>query len=250
MLKSSFMRTQALFDRYYFSKPNYVGGTQLFHDLCKSRFLCGEPILEVGSGPANSTTAFLSGMADVTGLDVSDEIFGNPYLAKALVYQGGRMPLPDASFGMCVSNYVLEHLEDPRLHFLEVFRILKPGGAYCFRTPNRLHYVTLCSSLLPHSLHLRWANKLRGLMQDAHDPWPTVYRANTRSRLLKLAKETGFLAEEFKMVESEPTYGSAHWLLFYPMMAYERAVNRSALFKCFRVNIFGVFRKLHNARLE
>jgi SAM-dependent methyltransferase len=237
------MRTQALFDRYYFSKPSYVGGTQLFHDLCKSQYLRGEPILEVGSGPANSTTAFLSGLGDVTGLDVSDEIHGNPYLAKALVYQGGRMPLPDASFGMCVSNYVLEHLGDPHFHFLEVFRILKPGRSYCFRTPNRFHYVTLGSSLLPHSLHLRLANKLRGLDERAHDPWPTVYRANTRSKLLKLAKDTGFFAEELRMVEAEPTYGSAHCLLFYPMMAYERVVNRCAFLDRFRVNIFGTLRK-------
>lgn len=237
------MRTQTLFDRYYFSKPSYVGGTQLFHDLCKSHFLLGERILEVGSGPANLTTAFLSGLGDVTGLDVSDEIHGNPYLAEALVYQGGRIPLPDASFGMCVSNYVLEHLEDPRFHFVEVFRLLKPGGVYCFRTPNLLHYVTLGSRVLPHSLHLRLANRLRGLDEGAHDPWPTVYRANTRSRLLQLAKDTGFFAEELRMVETEPTYGSAHWLLFYPMMAYERAVNGSPLLDGFRANIFGILGK-------
>lgn len=243
MLKSKFVRTQTLFDRYYFSKSSYVGGTELFHSLCKSHFVRGEPVLEVGSGPANSTTAFLSGLGDVTGLDVSDEIHGNPYLAKALVYKGGRMPLPTASFGMCVSNYVLEHLADPLTHFLEVFRVLKPSGAYCFRTPNRLHYVTLASSLLPHSLHLRLANRLRGLDEGAHDPWPTLYRANTRSKLSKLAKATGFFAEELRMVEAEPTYGSAHWLLFYPMMAYERVVNSSTFFDSFRVNIFGTLRK-------
>jgi len=127
--------------------------------------------------------------------------------------------------------------------FLEVLRILKPGGVYCFRTPNLLHYVTLGSRVLPHSLHLRLANRLRGLDEGAHDPWPTVYRANTRSRLLQLAKETGFFAEELRMVETEPTYGSAHWLLFYPMMAYERAVNGSPLLDGFRANIFGILGK-------
>jgi len=237
------MRTQALFERYYFSKADFVRGTEVFHRICKSQFLEGQPILEVGAGPANPTTLFLSQLGPVTGLDISDEVIDNPNLNQALVYQGGTLPVPDASFGMCVSNYVLEHLADPRTHFLEVFRVLKPGGAYCFRTPNRLHYVTLGSSLLPHFMHLRLANKLRGLDKSAHDPWPTVYRANTRRKLLKLAKDTRFFAEELRMIEAEPTYGAAHWLLFYPMMVYERLVNSSHLFDSLRVNIFGTFRK-------
>jgi len=236
------MRTQELFERYYFSKADFVGGTEVFHRMCRSHFLEG-PILEVGAGPANPTTSFLSRLAPVTGLDVSDDVLNNPDLTEALVYQNGIMPFPDSSFGMCVSNYVLEHLADPRTHFLEVFRVLKPGGAYCFRTPNRFHYVTLGSSLLPHSLHVRLANKLRGLDKGAHEPWPTVYRANSRGRLLKLAKGTGFLPEELMMIEAEPSYGAAHWLLFYPMMAYERVVNSSELFDSLRVNILGIFRK-------
>lgn len=238
------MRTKALFERYYFSKADFVGGTEVFHRICKSHFLEGQPILEIGAGPANPTTSFLSRLAPVTGLDVSDEVLSNPDLTKALVYQDGSMPLPDSSFGMCVSNYVLEHVADPHTHFLEVCRVLKPGGTYCFRTPNRFHYVTLGASLLPHSLHLRWANKLRQLDKKAHEPWPTVYRANSRRKLLKLARNTCFSAEELRMIEPEPTYGAAHWLLFYPMMAYERVVNSSELFDSLRVNILGIFRKL------
>lgn len=237
------MRTRALFERHYFSKADFVRGTEVFHRICKSQFLEGQPILEVGAGPANPTTLFLSHLGAVTGLDISAEVLDNPNLTQALVYQGGTLPLADASFGMCVSNYVLEHLADPRTHFREVFRVLRPGGAYCFRTPNRWHYVSLGSSLLPHSLHLRLANKLRGLDKSAHDPWPTIYRANTRRRLLKLARDTRFFAKELRMIEAEPTYGTAHWLLFYPMMAYERLVNSSEFFGSMRVNILGIFQK-------
>jgi hypothetical protein len=45
------------------------------------------------------------------------------------------------------------------------------------------------------------------------------------------------------MIEAEPSYGAAHPLLFYPMMAYERVVNSSDLFSVFRVNILGTLRK-------
>jgi hypothetical protein len=102
----------------------------------------------------------------------------------------------------------------------------------------------MAASLMPHSIHLRLANKLRALAADAHDPWPTVYRANTRSKLRRLAHSSGLLPEELSMIEAEPSYGAAHPLLFYPMMAYERVVNSSDLFSPFRVNILGTFRKL------
>jgi SAM-dependent methyltransferase len=237
------MRTQALFDRYYFSKADFVGGTERFHQLCQGRLRNGGRILEIGAGPANPTTAFLAQLGPVTGLDVSPEVLANPNLTEARVFDGVKMPLPDGAFDLCVSNYVLEHVTDPASHFQEVFRALKPGAFYCFRTPNRWHYVTIASSFVPHSMHLRLANKLRALDAGAHDPWPTLYRANTQRTLRRLARRSGLLPEEFRMIEAEPSYGAAHPLLFYPMMAYERLVNSSGLFSLFRVNILGSFRK-------
>jgi SAM-dependent methyltransferase len=237
------MQTQALFDRYYRSRAGYIGGTERFHELCQSQLAPGGCVLEIGAGPANPTTAFLARLGPVTGLDVSAEVLANPNLTEARVYDGIKMPLPDDAFNLCVSNYVLEHVADPASHFQEVFRVLKPGAFYCFRTPNRWHYVAIAASLLPHSIHLRLADKLRALDAGAHDPWPTVYRANTRGKLRRLAQRTGLLAKELRMIEAEPSYGAAHPVLFYPMMAYERVVNSSDLFSEFRVNILGTFRK-------
>jgi SAM-dependent methyltransferase len=237
------MRTQALFDRFYFSKADFVGGTEVFHQICRAQLAHGGRILEIGAGPTNPTTAFLASLGAVTGLDVSTEVLANPDLTEALVYDGIKMPLPDQAFNLCVSNYVLEHVADPASHFQEVSRVLSPRASYCFRTPNRWHYVPMAASLVPHSIHLRLANKLRALDAGAHDPWPTVYRANTRSKLRRLALDSGLTPEELKMIEAEPSYGAAHPLLFYPMMAYERLVNSTGLLRSFRINILGTFRK-------
>jgi SAM-dependent methyltransferase len=237
------MRTEALFHRYYHSKPGYVGGTEVFHHICRAQLANGGRILEIGAGPANPTTAFLASIGSVTGLDVSPELQDNPYLVEPRVYDGITMPFPAASFDLCVSNYVLEHVADPASHFQEVFRVLKPHSAYCFRTPNRWHYVTMTASLMPHSVHLRLANKLRALDAEAHAPWQTLYRANTRSKLRHWARRSGLSTEELRMIEAEPSYGAAHPLLFYPMMAYERLVNSTELLSLFRVNILGTFRK-------
>src|ERR1017187_884678 len=148
-------------NKHYYSKPGFQHGTALFHALVAQFVPHGARILEIGAGPSNSTTAFLASRGTVVGLDVSPEIRGNRYLDEAGVFDGVTFPFADRSFDACLSNYVLEHVRNPEDHFAEVFRVLKPGGVYCFRTPNRWHYVALASSLLPHRAHLKLANRLR-----------------------------------------------------------------------------------------
>jgi hypothetical protein len=120
---------------------------------------------------------------------------------------------------------------------------LRPGGVYCMRTPNLFHYVTMGAYMMPHSLHLLLANRLRSRPEDAHDPYPTWYRANSRGRLRKLCRTAGLCEPIITMVEPEPSYGRAHALLFYPMMAYERTVNLSSAFSGLRVTILMSVRK-------
>jgi hypothetical protein len=88
--------------------------------------------------------------------------------------------------------------------------------------------------LMPHSMHLLLANRLRALGQDAHDPYPTWFRSNTPGRLAKLCRAAGLEPPSISLIEPEPAYGRAHALLFYPMMAYERIVNLSNALARFR----------------
>ena len=241
------MQTAQLFDRYYFSHPSFLNGTVLFHELCGAAIPDDSRILEVGAGPANATTEWLASRFSVVGLDVSEEVHGNGYLVESKTFDGDHFPLPDNSFDGCISNYVLEHVADPDTHFREIARVLKPGAPYCFRTPNLWHYVTFASYLLPHSAHLMLANRLRRNGDGAHDPWPTRYQANTRTKLRKSANAAGLAIERLQMIELEPSYGAAHPILFYPMMAYERMVNMTERMADLRVNIFGVLRKPREA---
>jgi SAM-dependent methyltransferase len=235
--------TKALFDRYYWSRAEFRNGTEQFHALCARNFAAGGPLLEIGAGPSNATSDFLATLGPLTGLDVSDEVRGNRALAEAGVFDGGAFPFADASFSGCVSNYVLEHVEDPGAHFREVARVLRPGGAYLFRTPNRWHYVAVASRMLPHFVHVRAANRLRKLSDDAHEPWKTFYRANSGGSLRRLARGAGLEARELRVIEPEPSYGAAHAALFYPMMAYERTVNSTRALEGLRANFLGVFYK-------
>lgn len=234
--------TDHLFAKYYYAHPDFVDGTKAFHRLCGDTLVHGSTILEIGAGPANSTSAFLATIGRVVGLDVSNEVMTNASLASAHAYDGTTFPFESDSFAACASNYVLEHIDDPARHFMEVARVLKPDGVYCFRTPNVWHYVGFVSKCLPHTLHLALANRLRGL-PDARDPYPTFYRSNTRAAIGRLARSAGLSVVALPTTEAEPWYGRSHALLFYPMMLYERFVNSSARFEGLRSNILGVLQK-------
>ena len=240
---ASTARTLKLFERYYYGKHTFIGGTVLFHQLCSDHIAKGSTILEIGPGPTNQTTWHLSTIGPVKGVDISNEVNENSDLVACHVYDGKTLPFESNSFDACVSNYVLEHIERPSNHFKEVARILKPGGVYCFRTPNLFHYVSLLSWTLPNCVHKRLANRVRGLGPEAHDPYPCFYRTNNRHRIKALIRGTRLNESRLMMVEKEPSYGRAHALLFFPMFAYERLVNSSDLFADLRANIFGVLTK-------
>lgn len=234
---------QEYLDRFYNPSRGWIDGTSEFHAMCAVHIRPGSTILEIGAGPPNPTSRFLSSLGRLSGVDIDPAVRSNDALTEARVLETHAYPFADASFDACVSNYVLEHIEDPVVHLAEVARVLRPGGAYLFRTPNRYHYVSLVSRLTPHWVHEAIANRLRNLAEDAQDPYPTHYRLNSRGAIRRAAAQTGLRILELRMVEKEPSYGMAWRPLFLGFMLYERMVNSSALFAALRVNIFGVLER-------
>ncbi|HAF15152.1 MAG TPA: hypothetical protein DCK99_15940 [Blastocatellia bacterium] len=213
-------------------------GTRDFFQLLKE--YSGGKILEIGAGPSNTTSDYLKTLGELHGIDVDSEVLQNGALTTSAVFRD-HFPFPDNTFDSCVSNYVCEHLDDPKKHLAEVWRVLKPAGKYVFRTPNRFHYTSIVSSLTPYSFHLKTANKLRAI--DGHDPYPTRYRFNSRTRIRLLAQEVGFKLQYLRLVEKEPSYGMSSRFLFSTFAAYERLINSAEIFAPLRSSLFVVLRK-------
>jgi len=76
-------------------------------------------------------------------------------------------------------------------------------------------------------------------LKDAHDPYPTYYRANSRHMLKRLSSSAGLFPVCLELVEPEPSYGKASPWLFFPMVAN---ANREQLadFRTFSEAIFSV----------
>jgi len=229
--------------RFYNQERGWLDGTAEFHALCKN--VCTPPcqLLEVGAGPSNGTSRFLATLGELHGLDPDPDVKRNDALTTSSVLHGDRFPYEDASFDHCISNYVVEHVADPVTHLREVARVLRPGGAYVFRTPNRYHYVAIISALTPHRVHRLLANRLRNLPGGSHDPYPTVYAMNSQSVIRSLAASTGFDVEALRLVEKEPSYAMSSRAMFLTLTAYERIVNSTPLLAGLRSNIFAVLRR-------
>lgn len=115
----------------------------------------------------------------LVGVDVAPAVLTNPSLDEAFVIDGSSpLPIEDGWADIVVSNWVIEHVDDPRWFVEECSRIVKPGGWMCGRTPNKFGYIGLGARIVPNARHVR---VLRRLQPDrkAEDVFPTRYKLNT-----------------------------------------------------------------------
>jgi len=237
------MISESLLKRYY-DAPQY-DGTQIFYSMVRNSARPDSHLLNLGAGPASrNKVCILKGeVAEVVGADIDPIVLRNNELDRAYVIKDDRLPFPDASFDLVFSDYVLEHVERPAVFLAEVCRVLRPGCNFFFRTPNIHHYVAHISRFTPQWVHASIANRVRGLPDDAHEPWPTFYRLNSRGVICRAASQAGFREVNLRMVEAQPSYLMFHALPFLAGMVYERLVNSHEAFAGLRSNIFGQLTK-------
>ena len=155
----------------------------------------------------------------VIGIDVEQAGESNPFIDEfRLIDEHGRWPIDDASADVVVSDFVLEHLDQPDAFFAEAARVLKPGGFFCARTPNRWHYVPLLATLIPD----RWHDRLiRRAQPEREHAYPTRYRCNTRGALRRLMRRHGMDGTVLVM-EGEPAYLKFSTLAYALGVLYQR----------------------------
>jgi SAM-dependent methyltransferase len=211
-----------------------------FSDVIHEYARAGDTMLDAGCGSGRVFQYHFDATQRprlIVGVDVTDEPRGNGNIDAAARADLAHLPFADATFDIAISSHVAEHLAQPERVFGELARVLRSGGRLLVLTPNRWHYVTIGSALLPHSVHLKF-NQWRGV--DAHDIFPTLYRANTAPRLRALCERAGLRVERLEQFETEPEYLAFSTPTYALGVAYERLVNRFDALRALRVNLLAV----------
>src|SRR5690348_2447980 len=236
------MRTniEELDSRFY---PQFADrwDNRIFREVILNHICPDALVLDLGAGCGFVEFMNFRGVAaKVCGLDPEETVLKNPHLDEAKVGLGEGIPWPEQTFDIVFADSVLEHLANPEAVFREVRRVLKPGGFFLIKTPNRFHYVTLIAQITPTSFH-KFVNRLRG-RDDAHT-FKTYYRANSKRAITRRAGRCGFEVKSFLRIEGRPEYLRFSMPSYYLGIFWERLVNRFDLLSSFRVLILAVLQK-------
>lgn len=214
----------------------------LFRERILARLRADSEVLDVGAGAGIVPQMNFRGLAaHVCGMDLDPRVLTNPMLDEGRVGNAGHIPYETCRFDLVFSDNVLEHLTEPLTVFREVARVLKPGGVFLFKTPNKWHYMPAVARVTPHGFH-QFVNRLRGRAEV--DTFPTRYRANSRRDVARLAADSGLCVETVELVEGRPEYLRLSWPTYLLGAAYERLVNLSDVFAPLRILLLGTLRKV------
>lgn len=105
----------------------------------------GEKALDVGCGTGNYTIELARQGAEVFGIDSSEEMLTwarrkarrNGIEISFQVADAQRLPFPEHSFDLIVSNGLLCFLKEPERALVEMNRVLKPGGVLVVGVLNK-----------------------------------------------------------------------------------------------------------------
>jgi 2-polyprenyl-3-methyl-5-hydroxy-6-metoxy-1,4-benzoquinol methylase len=106
--------------------------------VCNATGLKNGNILDIGSGTGHFLSIMKEGGWQTRGIEINDKAreFSIAEFGLDILPQGSIGSLPSASFDAITLWHVLEHIQDPFTHALEILRLLKPGGVCLIALPN------------------------------------------------------------------------------------------------------------------
>ena len=133
----------------------------------------GARVLDVGCGVGQVVARLTDAGFEAFGVDVSEPNItrARKFSERCQLYDGRRLPFPDAYFAGVGALNVLEHVEEPEAFLIELVRVAAPGGQVIVSSPNFFR-----------ALGFRdYHPKMRGLSNK----WRNWRRLREKRRLLK-----------------------------------------------------------------
>jgi SAM-dependent methyltransferase len=193
-------------ETYRAEHPGWQPATEVYAALVRFYLQPESRVLDLGCGRGGLVEQLDHPLSAMVGID--------PDLASLREH---RLPLPRVqatsaflpllrhTIDLAFASWLLEHLPQPGRDFAELARVLRPGGAFVFVTPNRRHPLALLNRLLGRAGQgQRWlVSRLYG--RPGGDTFPAYYRANSPATIAALAAANGMRVARLETVE-DPTY--------------------------------------------
>jgi ubiquinone/menaquinone biosynthesis C-methylase UbiE len=118
------------------------GGPEEIKDMLQGRSISGSRVLDIGSGVGGVDLVLVEQhqAGEVVGIDVeaplveaARELVSSTGLSGRISFilvEPGSLPFDDESFDIVFSKDAMVHIDDKRLLYKEVLRVLKPGGTF------------------------------------------------------------------------------------------------------------------------
>jgi SAM-dependent methyltransferase len=179
------------------------------HVARSSRWLdlgCGHQLLPTWMHDGErAAAALVERCAIVVGVDRDPSLGRHTTIRHKISSDIEQLPFRDRAFDLVSANMVLEHVSSPPRLLREVHRVLAPGGAFVFHTPNRRFYQIAVTEWIPQRWRRSAASVVEGRAID--DVFPTHYRVNTRDDIATHARDAGLSVDSVAFVNSGLTFG-------------------------------------------
>jgi ubiquinone/menaquinone biosynthesis C-methylase UbiE len=215
-----------------------IDGSIIFYNRVNALLNSNSVVLDLGCGRGANVCDdpvsyrrylrnFRGRCSKVIGVDIDSEASSNPSIDEFRLMKDNSFPIESGTVDVCVSDYVLEHIQDIDTYFAEIRRVLKPKGYICIRTTNLVSYTGIASSLVMNKYHPNVVAFVQGKDRKKNDVFPTVYACNTITKIRKKLKQNNFDYIVFGH-DADPSYANFSMIIYFICIIYQKILP-----KCF-----------------
>jgi SAM-dependent methyltransferase len=170
-------------------------------------------VLDAGCGRTSPLIRFRDRIDRFVGVDIHAPATPLPYLDEFATVDlcSVGASFPDASFEVVLSNFTVEHFEDPGTAFANLHRWLRPGGTLVITTVNRRHPFVNAYLSFPDGPRRRIQPFVKETAADAH---PLVGACNDPAAVASALGAAGFEHVEIETVGNLARAWGRRWPTF------------------------------------